>query len=674
MINIIIKYRYFFLLIFINFLIFFDYIFLGPFSYIRIFDNIDTFLPRNYFFFNNNFSDWISSIQNGISANYSYNRKYYLPSYLLLIFDVKYLISSTFVLCNLLSCYYTFKIFKYLKIDSFYIFTGVCFYWTLMHFQDLIWYFVALSFIPMVFYFLFISFDNNINLIKRYFFVLLSSSIFIVTNHFLLTTVYVYIFLCFLSFVYFKIKSFKKKTILINLFIFTILIVLFNLINLIDFVNHAILTKRIDDLYYNYGLIGFINLLKTEIANYWPVLLLTTILLFFSKKYNEKHIILSFFLLLLFILLAQSYGFFLPILNLILGEYSNFPIQRFSMLMPVVSLFAIPFFLNILSLESEIILKYQSYKLSKGIGLFILIFCVYFNMNQKYINIFEWYNYNNFGWLNSKSWSQIESDKSLFRIALIANHEKKFIPGFAQIKGFETFGGDETTTKNFANLWKSIAKYKNEIPKHSFYFGFKEIDKFKTDPISDLLNIKLLEYSNVKYLLSSFKLELDNINDISYVIDNKNYIKKNISKLDHIFNGSNIYIYKLNNAKNRLFLTNSVLYSSDNYLMDNINKINSLKNEILINEKYKKSIENFLSKSTNCENSSEPKIQVYTPTNLSISLNSSQNCLLLISNSFHPGWKLKINGKESEIYLANLNHIMIPIKKGKNEILLIFSG
>ena len=65
----------------------------------------------------------------------------------------------------------------------------------------------------------------------------------------------------------------------------------------------------------------------------------------------------------------------------------------------------------------------------------------------------------------------LPTDKNSYRIVVIASKEKSFIPGMAQLLGFQTLGGEETTTTPFINYWKALNIGMQPTPKHSFYFA-----------------------------------------------------------------------------------------------------------------------------------------------------------------------------------------------------------
>jgi len=64
--------------------------------------------------------------------------------------------------------------------------------------------------------------------------------------------------------------------------------------------------------------------------------------------------------------------------------------------------------------------------------------------------------------------------------------------------------------------------------------------------------------------------------------------------------------------------------------------------------------------------SGEVKIIEYGKNHVSISSNLDKDSLVVISDSYYPGWKAKIDGKQTEILAANINSRAVVTPKGKH--------
>jgi uncharacterized membrane protein YfhO len=57
---------------------------------------------------------------------------------------------------------------------------------------------------------------------------------------------------------------------------------------------------------------------------------------------------------------------------------------------------------------------------------------------------------------------------------------------------------------------------------------------------------------------------------------------------------------------------------------------------------------------------------------LHLRVRATENALLVLSDTYYPGWKAFANGKETKIYKANYNFRAIPLKAGEYEIQFIY--
>ncbi len=162
---------------------------------------------------------------------------------------------------------------------------------------------------------------------------------------------------------------------------------------------------------------------------------------------------------------------------------------------------------------------------------------------------------------------------------------------------------------------------------------------------------KTLGMLNVKYLVSPFPLKSPYYDEV---------YKTN--KKDHT------YIYK-----NKFFLPRAFLVS--NYKILPAKKIlqqitdkdfEPLK-EVLLEEKpsgFKKSQKKL---------SGWAKIEKYQPFCIKIKTKASANCFLVLSDTYYPNWKARVNGKKAPIYKANYFLKAVPIPEGESQVEFVYS-
>ncbi len=73
----------------------------------------------------------------------------------------------------------------------------------------------------------------------------------------------------------------------------------------------------------------------------------------------------------------------------------------------------------------------------------------------------------------------------------------------------------------------------------------------------------------------------------------------------------------------------------------------------------------------------DPKAKIssilYTPKNISFTMDSNQDQLAFLSDNYFPGWRAYVDGKETKILRANYTYRAIPVESGKHDIKLIYN-
>ena len=132
-----------------------------------------------------------------------------------------------------------------------------------------------------------------------------------------------------------------------------------------------------------------------------------------------------------------------------------------------------------------------------------------------------------------------------------------------------------------------------------------------------------------------------------------------------IYNDKTYQVLQNNSVFPRAFLVNK--YSVKTNPQDEINRMFKehldLRNEIVLekNINTKLDAKNMYS-----------KIEKYSQNKVEIKTKTDGNSLLFLSDSFYPGWKAYIDGKETEIYRADYAFRAILVSKGEHEIVFSY--
>jgi len=124
--------------------------------------------------------------------------------------------------------------------------------------------------------------------------------------------------------------------------------------------------------------------------------------------------------------------------------------------------------------------------------------------------------------------------------------------------------------------------------------------------------------------------------------------------------------------KNKLSLPRAVLFYNFEVIMDNKEIIKrfysddfDFRNFLILEETPNLKLESNASDSA--------KIISYTPNKVVIQTTTNSPALLFLSDNYYPGWKVKVNGKDSKIYRADYSFRSVIVPKGDSVVEFLFN-
>jgi len=200
---------------------------------------------------------------------------------------------------------------------------------------------------------------------------------------------------------------------------------------------------------------------------------------------------------------------------------------------------------------------------------------------------------------------------------------------------------------------ESVQAYAGMTPKRLTVFeslvnsGFKQEDEIDIATLSE----NLLDMANVAYIITSSKL-----NSIEW-----EFIRT--EQLDEI----TVNVYKNKNILPKAYITkNYVQVKTLNETVKELGNLKASQNKDTIIEK---DVRLDIS-GDECKN--QPQITYSNSTKIEILTSNSNECLLVVSSSFYPGWEARIDNNETEILPANINSKAVKIGKGNQKIELSY--
>lgn len=195
------------------------------------------------------------------------------------------------------------------------------------------------------------------------------------------------------------------------------------------------------------------------------------------------------------------------------------------------------------------------------------------------------------------------------------------------------------------------------------YYRF--IDLLNKSPVSSLPyfnveipppspNSSLIDFLNVKYVLS------DKSNDL---------VEKESNSYKLVLEGERYKLYENKSYLPRFFLAqNAKTYSSEKELEEAIKSQDDdlLKTVLFL----KKDLDSFLDLDLSCVDKMSGNIKVVEYSTNRVLLDVENSCSSFLSSSevYYPGWKARLNGKNTKVFLSNFAFRSIYVPRGKHRV------
>jgi len=235
---------------------------------------------------------------------------------------------------------------------------------------------------------------------------------------------------------------------------------------------------------------------------------------------------------------------------------------------------------------------------------------------------------------STETTSFLKEDKTIFRFM---SADKRILPpNFSVVYDLQTVDGYDPLY--LARYGELIAASERGRPDISFPFGFNRI----VTPQN--FNSRIVDLLNVKYVLS--------LTDLSS------------PKLGLVFKEGETRVYYNKEFFPRAFMVYNFRFAESRQkaielLMDE--KID-LRKKVILEE----NLPIDLLKLTNEKIANNVIIEAYQPNEVAIEVDTAQKGFLVLTDSYYPGWRAKIDGRQTKIYQADYNFRAIIVPSGKH--------
>ena len=156
---------------------------------------------------------------------------------------------------------------------------------------------------------------------------------------------------------------------------------------------------------------------------------------------------------------------------------------------------------------------------------------------------------------------------------------------------------------------------------------------------------KILSLAGVKYLIFPLPIEA--------------HEELNLSLIATISGKPNFYIYQNGLARPHAYLTTNYQLAKD--IPDLINKTSDIASSAVVLEKPT----NIVSEDQNAGNAEVVKNE---DLEVAVKVNASTKAILILTDSYYPGWEAYVDGERVEILPANLNQRAVIVPEGRHEV------
>jgi len=202
-------------------------------------------------------------------------------------------------------------------------------------------------------------------------------------------------------------------------------------------------------------------------------------------------------------------------------------------------------------------------------------------------------------------------------------------------------------------------------PNMSLYYFLFDAYGYEAIPIKDY--DRFIYYVNSENLSKTLKL-ISMIN-VKYIISEEPILVKGLKLTFKIKNDDRILrIYEIRDVLPRAYLVSKVIVVKDRKKVFKALSSSSFdpRKEVIMEEEFLKI------KDQRPKTKDQIEIITYQPNRMILNVFSPSDCILFLSETYYPGWKAYVDGKETKIYRANYIFRAIKFPAGNHKVELIY--
>lgn len=185
---------------------------------------------------------------------------------------------------------------------------------------------------------------------------------------------------------------------------------------------------------------------------------------------------------------------------------------------------------------------------------------------------------------------------------------------------------------------------------------------FLEEDFSGYSSIKPRTYQDIIDVVGNVNETLWRMLNVKYIILDQNIAFPGLTLAS---SDNKDFVYKNENALPRFYFVDSVAKATGIEILNNIkNKKFDPKRKAFVEEDINLPVGDSLAKVI---------VNKYTDEKVILKTNSSTNSFLFAGNTYLPGWKAFVNGKETKVYKANYGFMGVIVPKGENTVEFVYA-
>jgi hypothetical protein len=670
--------------------LFVEYIILGPFSYARIGDNMDSFVPRLVTMWSTfakfGVTNWHVFIAGGLDRLGNEIPFLHIVSFLFYIFPAWLAVGILLVGGAYLGGWYMFRLCKEVFALSFSasVIAGIVFAASFtVGGGDIIFFVPGLCIVPVILFYLEQLFSKPLSVkvavqVLGWGLVLSLFSSAIFTLPFVLVILVVWFF--------FLRRNYSWKVWLL-LALFAVASISLHTQELMSLVVNSPFSQRGAADYYQADFRNYLGVVGRLFYENWIALLIMIGggFLLRLKEYRYKFVTLMalgmFLMAPLYQPIATRYGNYFPLVR-------NFSFDRFDLLLPFFAALGMALvihrFVVTIRVSATDFVNYKVFSLRFLMAAFVLVVVFVGNVQTKFEHVKIWASQ---GGYEAHAYSpglaklhQSTLSDAPFRVGTIGGSRKiEFLPTLAQFHGFETIDSHANlTSERFIDFFRIMAK-RPDVKSDLYFFWHptpRQLERFQTNS-TEFLSLPLISLSNTRYLISRIPIQAPHLSLLqefsSEELQKPDFESELPFRIKENFTGRNVLVYENQDVLPRFFLTKSVsFFGTKEELLSALEKTtstsvfrqNAFLNSTDIDPKSLPQFSGSVEKIT---------LDHYSPDMIELTVESDGPSFLVILNTYNPFWKVTVNGNEQKIVPAYHAFMGVVLEAQKNKVVLTYS-